>query len=717
MQNVFTIGSLLLLAASGIAGDEMAPARWEQSYDAGYVDSRGAYAGGSEIMHLVAHKAKLYAANGYWLDARWVIPPDAEKQSAQVLRLDSADGKWQVDLDTGKANDFDLRYMKGNILKSVTFTGDATGKPLAQPENLLIMAAGARYEGGGAVSVWVRDDACGAWRHDLVRHGSSAGGVRWVPRDMEVYRDKVTGVERLFLLLGNPGVISGVYDPSLPAKIRWDRHLEFPFLSQGKLRTRPLGIAVANGSLFLSEGSSIYRRNDGEKPTYTEIIDLDQDTDTDVGGVRGLTAIKNPSGPGESLLLLWAPGERSKGEVKRLDPNGSGGYKLHDEVNLADLMSEKLDVSVTYTLGAHNMMYPIVHPTTKKTVHIIGFQGNIRGKNNLRWPGSSLFAGAMYAIRTAKGKYSVHEVNNGYAPGKTVLVSPRTFCRSPFADNHLYIGGHDSSNKISDDMAWVFKAPLEVALGARRGDDAKPSQLKSPRLPGVDDGPIYELRIYQANEGRFQHLIKRFRDHTDSLFKKHKMQPIGYWIPTDGSPIKQRRIVYILKHPSRYAAYVNWNRFTRDRQWRDVLDIPEFQGLLSERPISVFMTANDYSAASINKIDKDGGVFELRTYVANPDKLAALNARFRDHTTRIFNSHGMRNIGYWTPLDKPDSKNTLIYLIHHSGGREQADANWKSFLNDPQWRKVARESQVDGKLLASPPERVYLKPIEFSPLK
>lgn len=51
-------------------------------------------------MHLAAHKGKLYAANGYWVDSRRVDPPHPEKQSAQVLRLDTADGRWQVDLDS-----------------------------------------------------------------------------------------------------------------------------------------------------------------------------------------------------------------------------------------------------------------------------------------------------------------------------------------------------------------------------------------------------------------------------------------------------------------------------------------------------------------------------------------------------------------------------------------------------------------------------------------
>src|SRR5262245_16737606 len=60
-----------------------------------------------------------------------------------------------------------------------------------------------------------------------------------------------------------------------------------------------------------------------------------------------------------------------------------------------------------------------------------------------------------------------------------------------------------------------------------------------------------------------------------------------------------------------------------------------------------------------------GKVFELRTYTAAEGKLSNLNARFRDHTIRIFNKHGMKSIGYWSPQDAPDSANTLIYVLEH----------------------------------------------------
>lgn len=689
---------------------------WSQSYSAGYEDQQGSFAGGSEIMHLVSHKGKLYAANGYWMDSRWVIPPEGQKQSTQVLRLDSSDSAWQVDLDTGKSNGHGLEYMKGNVLKSVTFTREGSGKMFAKPVNLLVMASGSNFEKGGAVSSWVRDDELGTWHHSLVRHGSSVGGIRWVPRDMEIHTDKVTGEEKIFMSLGNPGIVAGTYDQSVPGKIRWDRHLEFPFLKEGSFKTRPLGITVANGTLFFSEGGTIFRRIDGKVPTYAKVLDFHEDTDTDVGGIRGLTTIKNPNGPGQSLLFLWAPGDRSECQVKRIDPDGKGKFTVHDEVKLIDLMSATLGAEVTYTLGAHNMMYPIIDKGTGDTVHLIGFQGNIRTKKNLRWKGSALYAGALYAVRREDQTYKVLEVNNSYRPGKRPLVSPRAFCFSPFNDSSLFIGGHDSSRKVSDNMAWIFKAPLEVALGKREGTEAKVSGklLKpDPRLLG---GPVYELRIYSANEGRFSNLIQRFREHTDTIFKKHGLEPVGYWTPNEGPAKKRRRFIYILKHQSRYDAYRNWVNFSNDKDWERVLDQPNFQGLLASKPVSIFLEATDYSKLVQNDIEGVGGIYELRTYLTSPGKLGLLNERFRAHTAAIFNRHGIGNVFYWNAFDEPQSKNTLIYLVHHAD-RKQADTNWRAFIDDPDWKKVSRESQINGAFLAQPPERIYLKATDFSPLK
>ena len=108
-------------------------------------------------------------------------------------------------------------------------------------------------------------------------------------------------------------------------------------------------------------------------------------------------------------------------------------------------------------------------------------------------------------------------------------------------------------------------------------------------------------------------------------------------------------------------------------------------------------------------------VYELRTYTAPEGKLGDLLARFRNHTMRIFENHGMANVGYWLPQDETLRQNTLVYLISHPS-REAADQAWRDFGADPEWQRVAEESQREGRIVANV-QRMYLDPTDFSPLK
>lgn len=94
--------------------------------------------------------------------------------------------------------------------------------------------------------------------------------------------------------------------------------------------------------------------------------------------------------------------------------------------------------------------------------------------------------------------------------------------------------------------------------------------------------------------------------------------------------------------------------------------------------------------------ERDARVFELRTYDSPPGKLDALHARFRDHTMRIFEKHGMTNVGYWVPID--NQQNQLIYLLAFPS-REAREESWQGFLADPEWKKVQQQSEADGKLV------------------
>ncbi len=108
-------------------------------------------------------------------------------------------------------------------------------------------------------------------------------------------------------------------------------------------------------------------------------------------------------------------------------------------------------------------------------------------------------------------------------------------------------------------------------------------------------------------------------------------------------------------------------------------------------------------------------VYELRTYYAAPGKLSDLNARFRNHTVKLFEKHGMKNLVYGVPMDGPGKENTLIYLLEHDS-RDAAKKSWDAFRNDPDWVKARTASEVNGKL-TDKVESVFLEPTDYSPMK
>jgi hypothetical protein len=107
--------------------------------------------------------------------------------------------------------------------------------------------------------------------------------------------------------------------------------------------------------------------------------------------------------------------------------------------------------------------------------------------------------------------------------------------------------------------------------------------------------------------------------------------------------------------------------------------------------------------------------FEMRTYTTNPGKLDALHARFRDHTNRLFQKHGIDLVGYWVPTDPERSKDTLVYILAYPD-KEAREKAWKDFQADPDWQKAKAESEKDGALVKKV-DSVFMTPTDYSPIK
>jgi hypothetical protein len=233
--------------------------------------------------------------------------------------------------------------------------------------------------------------------------------------------------------------------------------------------------------------------------------------------------------------------------------------------------------------------------------------------------------------------------------------------------------------------------------------------------------PVYELRIYTCNEGKLPDLLKRFRDHTCKLFEKHGMKNIAYWVPVDKENGSETTLVYILEHKSREAAKESFKAFGADPDWKAAARASEANGkILAKPPESIFMTPTDFSPPVKVEVSDKPRVFEMRTYTTPEGKLDALHARFRDHTMKLFEKHGMTNLPYFEVMDEnKGAKNKLIYWLAHSS-KEAGQASFTAFRADPDWVKAKGESEKDGPLTLPQPEgvkSVYMKATDFSPMK
>jgi NIPSNAP len=227
----------------------------------------------------------------------------------------------------------------------------------------------------------------------------------------------------------------------------------------------------------------------------------------------------------------------------------------------------------------------------------------------------------------------------------------------------------------------------------------------------------YEMRTYYAPEGKLDELHARFRDHTIKLFEKHGIQSIGYWTPQDNP---DRKLIYLLAYPSREAREKSWKGFMADPDWQKAAKDSEKNGKLVSKVVVQFLSPTDFSPEIKPTVASEPRAFELRTYTASKGNLPALDARFRDHTIKLFEKHGIQNFGYWHLMpDQKGADSTLIYILAHKS-KEAGDASFKAFRDDADWIKAKTESEknaggpltVDKGVLS-----VYMNPTDYSPTK
>jgi hypothetical protein len=224
----------------------------------------------------------------------------------------------------------------------------------------------------------------------------------------------------------------------------------------------------------------------------------------------------------------------------------------------------------------------------------------------------------------------------------------------------------------------------------------------------------YELQIHYAEPGRLKYLQNRYRRIAVPLYHKHNIQVEGFWSPTDP---KDERIFSVLSYYNQAAWLRATKDFLRDPRWKKGIIESETVGKLETKTEKHFLSCTDFSGEKFPRIGTKGRVFELRTYTATPGKLPNLLERFRNHTFKLFEKYGMTNLWYWTVVDAYPAQETLVYLLSHPS-QEAGLKAFTDFRNDPEWIKVRKDSEDKaGGSLTVKVESLYLKPLDFSPMK
>jgi len=436
---------LAALVATAHAADNspLTHLSFQRSMQAGVRDANGRLIAGTEIMHLVPHKGRLYASTSLWMEKDRSVP-----KACQVLVLDSPKGQWRVE------HQFTTNNLRYGSLREVTFATDDRGHAIT-PVSLLLAAPDVKR---GPVEVFCREDATGEWSASVLGTGTAPATTR----SIGLHRDKVTGIDRIFAGNRPLGVISGVYDPAAPGRIRWDKSAEV----ETPVGERVMGFCDCNGILYCATSRHIFRRTDGAAPAWKEVYFCEKEIAP--VGIRGLTAVPKPGGNSE---VLWFVALR---KVRRLDP--AAGFKETIELDMPVFLTEKLGLPVVGALSAYNDLMPYVMPGTGETLWLFGFECShpgavlnshprIKARVQMKDPPRTRFTGnGRYCIRHAKGANITYEVAEITDPREPQLVAPRTITVSPFPEDRgkaLYFGGYDCNGVPSHNTAWIYKGTIK----------------------------------------------------------------------------------------------------------------------------------------------------------------------------------------------------------------------------------------------------------------
>jgi hypothetical protein len=427
---------------------------WKQSLPIRYADPAINPIGGTEVRALAAFDHHLFAAIGYWMDT---AATNLALPGAQVLRLDSSEAEWKVDLELEDRNLPGLRlYQAISNLQTVRFATDDAGHQMANPVDVLIAGV---WKRGTGLDVFVRRPGAGPDRWTrMIIPGEEEAPRGTQTRSFFHHRDRVSGVDMIFAGASN-FIFSGAFNQAKD-KIVWNSNFEWQGEHTGKpvAAGRVSSFAEANGKLYATARGVIYERADGPNPSWKSVFETTIYGDK-VTGLRGLTAIPNPSGKGQVLV---ASIEDHPARIYFVDPNildGSGQFSSRLELDVSAFLTETLGTRVGYAGIAYNDTTAYPDPSGGCTRLLIGLEA-VAPNGPRTFGARHHISNAYYLVRDCDGRYALREIRDDAIDPQPDLVAVRALIVSPFPSDPagtVYAGGFDTNRDPVHNTAWLYK--------------------------------------------------------------------------------------------------------------------------------------------------------------------------------------------------------------------------------------------------------------------
>jgi hypothetical protein len=321
--------------------------------------------------------------------------------------------------------------------------------------------------------VFARDDATGAWTATILADPQRIPGAGRLPqvRSFGSHRDRITGIDYAFAGQDPNGIFAGVYDPSVPGRIRWSEKpeldvsaiptAEFPGM-EGRLRIT--SFSECNDRIYAAAGQQIYERIDGPTPTW-RLIYTNRNPGRSETGLRGLTTVARPGGAGQALL---AAVEGTASRIVRVDPLDGSEVT---ELDLQSFLDKSWGMDVSYTIAAYNNMAK-VRDLQGSDVLLIGLEAFIKrespvpaGHTVSNIGHGQLESNAWYLIRRANGNYDLRRIPDR---SEQSMVSTRSIVASPFQGDSdaIYFAGFDANKAPAHNSAWIVRSTIPAAIGS-----------------------------------------------------------------------------------------------------------------------------------------------------------------------------------------------------------------------------------------------------------